>query len=66
MKPTPQTTGPLGAGEGGSEMFAALLQGEYGDDAALRASQKMLQTLMDCMTNAVFWKDRQSRYFGCN
>ena len=21
---------------------------------------------MDCMTNAVFWKDRQSRYFGCN
>jgi PAS domain S-box-containing protein len=47
-------------------MYAALLQGEYGGDAALRASQQMLQILMDCMTNAVFWKDRQSRYLGCN
>ena len=66
MKPSPQTTGPVGTAEGGSEMYAALLQGEYGGDAALRASQQMLQILMDCMTNAVFWKDRQSRYFGCN
>ena len=47
-------------------MYAALLQGEYGGDAALRASQEMLQILMDSMTNAVFWKDRQSRYLGCN
>ena len=47
-------------------MYAALLQGEYGGDAALRASQQMLQILMDSMTNAVFWKDRQSRYLGCN
>lgn len=66
MKPGPQTTGPVGTAEGGSEMYVALLQGEYGGDAALRASQQMLQILMDCMTNAVFWKDRQSRYFGCN
>ncbi len=66
MKPSPQTTGPVGTAEGGSEMYAALLQGEYGGDAALRASQQMLQILMDCMTNAVFWKDRQSRYLGCN
>ena len=28
-------------------MYAALLQGEYGGDAALRASQQMLQILMD-------------------
>ena len=47
-------------------MYAALLQGEYGGDAALHASQQMLQILMDSMTNAVFWKDRQSRYLGCN
>ena len=47
-------------------MYAALLQGEYGGDAALLASQQMLQILMDSMTNAVFWKDRQSRYLGCN
>jgi PAS domain S-box-containing protein len=61
-----QTNGLVGPGEGGSEMYAALLQGEYGGDAALRASQQMLQILMDSLTNAVFWKDRQSRYFGCN
>ena len=71
MNPAPHTpdlatSGSVGPGDGGSEMYAALLQGEYGGDAALRASQQMLQILMDCMTNAVFWKDRQSRYFGCN
>ncbi|HWM22987.1 MAG TPA: PAS domain-containing protein [Ilumatobacteraceae bacterium] len=66
MNSPPQTAGLLGPGEGGSEMYAALLQGEYGGDAALRASQQMLQILMDSMTNAVFWKDRQSRYLGCN
>ena len=49
-----------------SELYAALLQGEYGGDAALRASQQMLQILMASMTNAVFWKDRQSCYLGCN
>ena len=61
-----QRTTPLSPGDGGSEMYAALLQGEYGGDAALLASQQMLQILMDSMTNAVFWKDRQSRYLGCN
>ena len=66
MNRAPQTTAPVGPGDGGSEMYAALLQGEYGGDAALRASQQMLQILMDSMTNAVFWKDRQSRYLGCN
>ena len=63
MNRTPET-GPLG--DGGSEMYAALLQGEYGGDAALLASQQMLQILMDSMTNAVFWKDRDSCYLGCN
>ena len=56
----------MGPGGGGSEMYAALLQGEYGGDSVLLASQQMLQILMDSMTNAVFWKDRQSRYLGCN
>lgn len=63
IRQMPGLVGPL---DGGSEMYAALLQGEYGGDAALRASQQMLQILMDSMTNAVFWKDRQSRYLGCN
>lgn len=39
--------------------------GELDADAGV-ASQLMLQTLMDSMTNAVFCKDTQSRFLGCN
>lgn len=48
------------------EMYAALLQGELSGNDALAASQQMLQILMDSMANAVFWKDLDSRYLGCN
>lgn len=48
------------------DMYAALLQGELSGDDALAASQQMLQILMDSMTNAVFWKDLDSCYLGCN
>jgi PAS domain S-box-containing protein len=47
-------------------MYAALLQGELSGGAALAASEQMLKILMDSMTNAVFWKDLDSRYLGCN
>ena len=47
-------------------MYARLLQGELSGTDALTASQQMLQILMDSMANAVFWKDLQSRYLGCN
>jgi len=33
---------------------------------ALRASQQMLQLILDAIPVRVFWKDRQSRYLGCN
>jgi PAS domain S-box-containing protein len=48
------------------DLYAALLQGRMHGDDALEASQKLLQVLMDSSANAVFWKDRQSRYLGCN
>ena len=48
------------------DLYAALLQGRIRGDDALEASQKLLQVLMDSSANAVFWKDRQSRYLGCN
>ena len=48
------------------ELYAALLQGHVRGDDALEASQKLLQVLMDSSANAVFWKDRSSRYLGCN
>ncbi len=47
-------------------MYARLLQGDLSGPDALTASQQMLQILMDSMANAVFWKDRNSRYLGCN
>ena len=48
------------------ELYEALTQGELTADTALDASGQILQTLLDSMTNAVFWKDRQSRYLGSN
>ena len=49
------------------ELYRSLLQGgELSGGDALAASQRMLQVLMDSMTNAVFWKDTGSRYLGCN
>jgi PAS domain S-box-containing protein len=49
------------------ELYSALLHGgELSGTDALAASQQMLQILMDSMTNAVFWKDVDSCYLGCN
>ena len=48
------------------DMYAALLNGKLSGDAALAASQQMMQILMDSLTNAVFWKDLDSCYLGCN
>ena len=47
-------------------MYPRLLKGDLSGTDALTASQQMLQILMDSMANAVFWKDLQSRYLGCN
>jgi two-component system cell cycle sensor histidine kinase/response regulator CckA len=35
-------------------------------EEALRESQQMLQTVLDAIPARVFWKDRESRYLGCN
>ena len=48
------------------ELYAALLQGLIRGDDALEASQQLLRVLMDSSANAVFWKDLDSRYLGCN
>ncbi len=47
-------------------MYAPLLHGEESASAALAASEQMLFSLMHSLTNAVFWKDRDSCYLGCN
>ena len=35
-------------------------------EAALDSSREVLQKVMDTVPSAIFWKDRQSRYLGCN
>ncbi len=63
------TTNSSGASNRANEvrdMYAALLQGELSGEEALAASEQMLKILMDSMTNAVFWKDLDSRFVGCN
>ncbi len=47
-------------------MYAALVRGDLSGTDALAASQQMLQILMDSMATAVFWKDTNSAYLGCN
>jgi PAS domain S-box-containing protein len=65
MAPTPETNSGRRA-LGAHDMYAALLRGELSGTDALAASQQMLQILMDSMANAVFWKDLDSCYLGCN
>lgn len=48
------------------EMYAPLLTGEPSASSALAASEQLLFSLMHSMTNAVFWKDLNSCYLGCN
>jgi PAS domain S-box-containing protein len=48
------------------EMYSPLVIGEPSPASALAASEQLLFSLMHSMTNAVFWKDRDSRYMGCN
>ncbi|AFY37558.1 PAS/PAC sensor signal transduction histidine kinase [[Leptolyngbya] sp. PCC 7376] len=35
-------------------------------DSELKASQQLLQLVMDTLPEAIFWKDRHSVYLGCN
>lgn len=35
-------------------------------EAAVAASEHMLKTVLDGIPQGVFWKDRESRYLGCN
>src|SRR5204862_7728468 len=35
-------------------------------EQAVQTSQRMLQLILDNIPQGVFWKDRESRYLGCN
>ncbi len=57
---------PSLASKPASSMYSALVRGELSGTDALSASQQMLQMLMESMATAVFWKDLESSYLGCN
>ncbi|MEM7338293.1 MAG: histidine kinase [Actinomycetota bacterium] len=47
-------------------VYASVLRGELDGSDALRATQRMLELVMDSIPQAIFWKDRNSAYIGCN
>ncbi|MEM7273670.1 MAG: PAS domain-containing protein [Actinomycetota bacterium] len=47
-------------------VYASLLRGELAGDEALRATQQMLELVMDSIPQAIFWKGLDSAYLGCN
>ena len=47
-------------------LYRSLLREELEGAEALQATHQMLSLVMDSIPQAIFWKDRQSRYLGCN
>ncbi len=47
-------------------VYSSLLHGDLEGAEALRAAQQMLSLVMDNIPTAIFWKDVELRYLGCN
>lgn len=47
-------------------VYSSLLRGDLEGAEALHAAQQMLSLVMDNIPIAIFWKDLDSRYIGCN
>lgn len=47
-------------------VYTSLLRGNLVGTEGLRAAQQMLSLVMDNIPIAIFWKDLDSRYLGCN
>lgn len=56
----------LAAAHESRRALLSLLEDQARDQAALRESRNLLQSVMDNVPARVFWKDRDSRYLGCN
>ncbi|MDH3752533.1 MAG: histidine kinase [Acidimicrobiia bacterium] len=54
-------------GEAGAlSLYAALLKGELEGDEALQASRHIFDLVMNSVHHAIWWKDVNSVYLGCN
>ena len=70
----PATDGPGGhryaradmASVGALSLYAAMLRGELEGDEALQASQHIFELVLNSVHHAIWWKDADSRFLGCN
>lgn len=51
---------------GALSLYAALLRGELAGDEALQASRHIFELVMNNVEQAIWWKDVNSVYLGCN
>ncbi len=70
----PATDGPGGhryarasmASVGALSLYAAMLRGELEGHEALQASQHIFELVLNSVHHAIWWKDADSRFLGCN
>ena len=68
------TDGPAGHGYARADMasvgalslYAAMLRGELEGDEALQASRHIFELVLNSVHHAIWWKDADSRFLGCN
>ena len=54
------------ASVGALSLYAAMLRGELEGDEALQASQHIFELVLNSVHHAIWWKDSNSRFLGCN
>jgi PAS domain S-box-containing protein len=54
------------ASVGALSLYAAMLRGELQGDEALQASQHIFELVLNSVHHAIWWKDANSRFLGCN
>ncbi len=54
------------ASVGALSLYAAMLRGELEGDEALQASQHIFELVLNSVHHAIWWKDADSRFLGCN
>ena len=54
------------ASVGALSLYAAMLRGELEGDEALQASRHIFELVLNSVHHAIWWKDADSRFLGCN
>lgn len=54
------------ASVGALSLYAAMLRGELEGDEALQASRHIFELVLNSVHHAIWWKDADSKFLGCN